>query len=95
MKKTENNSPQISLGDRLVTAVMSVIFAGITLVGYYFVAHSWGNSWRPSSYLFRNIFSSDISLYIIGIAALVGFLLGPERMGNIFGFFWGTNDSNK
>lgn len=95
MKKAPNNSPPVTLGDRLVTAVMSGIFAGITLVAYFFIAHSWRSPWRPSFYLFRNIFSSEIYLYIIGISALAGFLLGTERMGRIFGFFWGTNDSDK
>jgi hypothetical protein len=90
--KTPRHSTPISLGDRFTTAVMSGIFAGITLIAYFFIAHSWSSTWNLKFYFFRDIFSSDVCLYIIGISTLVGFVLGPIRMGNVFGFFWGSND---
>ncbi|CAN5398093.1 hypothetical protein BH11PSE11_BH11PSE11_14250 [soil metagenome] len=96
MKKKPEDAPGISLGDRLVAAVLTALFAAITLIAYFFLSHKLWDVYRPGIAMYRNFLFSETSLYVIGVSALLGFILGAERISHVFGFFWGTNgDLNK
>ncbi len=95
MKKS-NHYIDVTTGDRLTSAVLSALFAGLTLIGYaFFVRYDYLslNLFLTRRQLLE-ILSSHTSLYILGGSSILGFVLGPTRMGEVFGFFWGTNDSN-
>lgn len=94
MSRKTGATSTTTLGDRLTSGILSALFAGLTLIGYaFFVRYHYRT---PGSVLFHHqlfeILTSKVSLYILAAASLLGFVLGPTRMGEVFGFFWGTND---
>ncbi|HEY4371619.1 MAG TPA: hypothetical protein VGN52_06830 [Burkholderiales bacterium] len=91
MKPRPDDSDPVDLGDRVATAIISGIAAAITLVGYFFLSHSWRAS-HLGFYLFRDFITLNACKLVIGAAVILGFLLGSTRMAAIFSVFWGTSD---
>ena len=84
-----------SLGERLVVAWVSAFVAAVSLVvlpvfSVYFLApvSAYGGQIVPVWYALA---LSPAGLFVIGLAALAGFLAGHDRMVKIFSFFWGTH----
>lgn len=86
-------------GERFAVAIVSMMFAALTLLLYPLAlslfASSHGGGGGPGVFDFfavyyRVLFSRVGILVILG-AGLSGFVLGPERMATVFGFLWGTD----
>jgi hypothetical protein len=79
-----------------VVAFVSALAAVLTLVLYPFTltliagGRGGGPEFEFAAFLYRFVFS-NVGLSIIVGASFVGFLVGSERMANIFSFFWGTH----
>ena len=87
MRPSEN----IDLGDRLVAAVLSGVACAITLACYFFISRS--GHFTASTWIgFREFASLKLCLFAIAGSVVAGFLLGADRMANIFSFFWGTSN---
>jgi hypothetical protein len=80
---------RITLSDRVVSAsvaaLCAVITAGVLEVVTLAFPGAWG--WIPLAWLG----------YFVGLMAVVGFVVGPVQIAEIFGFLWGTSTalSNK
>lgn len=78
----------LTMEERLVTAFVSMIVAGLTIavVGIGTFLRSGGSGPELESWgtFFR------ISGILCAAAGLLGFAVGPERMARHFGFLWGT-----
>jgi hypothetical protein len=90
-------SAKDSLGDRIIVALVSAITAAITLAIYSVVliiltrGHgASGGRFRFAETYHALVFSKTGFAIICG-TAVVGFLVGAERVANIFSFFWGTH----
>ncbi len=75
--------PKLTTGDRLVTALLAGIFGFGTMVVIWFLvlnlgAHAAEDLWFPFSWTW----------IAGGLAAALGFALGPERMVDGFGGVW-------
>ncbi len=85
-----------SLGERLLVAWVSAFVAAVSLVVMPFLMAAalsatglvYGGEIIPVWYALA---LSPVGLFIIGLAALAGFLAGLDRMVGIFSFFWGTH----
>ena len=76
-----------TLSDRVVSALVATLCASITagVIEVVSLAKAWG--WIPLAWLG----------YFVGLMAVVGFVVGPVQIAEIFGFLWGTSTalSNK
>lgn len=85
-----------TLAERLAVAFVSAVAAVLTLALYPVAlvllagGRGGGTEFEFAAYLYRFVFS-NLGLFIIAGSSVVGFLAGPERMANIFSFFWGTH----
>jgi heme A synthase len=93
MKPHSKSGEPITLGERFATAILSAIAAAITLF-CYFLANLAFASKRPSgppNWLF-DLFASKLSVGIVTLAGVLGFVLGSERISAVFAVLWGTSD---
>lgn len=87
-----------SLTERLVVALVSGVAAALTLALYPMVlvvlllSHGSGSGgeFELGAYFYSFMFSK-VGLILVIAASVTGFCVGPERMANIFSFFWGTH----
>lgn len=89
----ENPSGDIpSLGERLVTALISAIGVALTLVCYGVIMLVLGakSPSGPPGWI-ADLFMSPTAALIICLGALLGFALGAEPMAKIFAVLWGTS----
>jgi hypothetical protein len=96
MQLRENNRIKITLADRLVIAFASGLTAFTTIV-IYFVVASVGIA-REGEFDFIPViyeFLKKFGKYPVILAAGAGFIVGPEKMAEIFSFFWGTHPALK
>lgn len=89
MKNKEN----ISLSERIMTAFLSVIVMGMTCVVVTFILFvvSGKGAGGPSEVILGESWYWKLALALCGFAGVLGFVLGGERMSDIFGFIWRTN----
>ena len=87
------HSEPITFGERLATATLSAIASAFTLACYFLVNLAFASKSPSGSpgWLFE-LFLSKISLALIAASALLGFVLGAERMSNVLSVFWGTSE---
>lgn len=97
--KPQRESTRDWIGERFAVAVVSSIFAALTLFLYplvlSFFAGSHGGGGGPGvvdvfAVYYRLLFSK-VGLLLTVAAGVLGFFLGPERMATVFGFLWGTD----
>jgi hypothetical protein len=86
-----------SLTERLVVALVSGIVAALTLALYPVALLILGRGAGGGAEVelgahFYAFMFSKVGLVVIISASLAGFFFGPERMANIFSFFWGTHN---
>ena len=79
----------ISFGERLATACVSTAACAITLVALPWVLSSIGSN--SESFLLYDWIFSTLGISVLIVSAITGFLLGSEKMANVFSFFWGTH----
>lgn len=93
MSKPATPNEPITIGERIATAFVSAIAAGLTLLGYFvlLLALASKSYAGPPRALF-DLFLSKISLGFIATAFVIGFVLGSTRMATVFGSLWGTNE---
>jgi hypothetical protein len=76
--------PELTVGDRLVTAMMGFVCAFLTMCLVWFIAlrYSGGSMEPPLPFSW---------CWIVGlVVGAAGFLMGPERMMDGFGKVWGA-----
>jgi hypothetical protein len=83
---------EYSLGDRFITGVLSAIVMFLTLLVYFVLSVMIAPRGAqlvaaPIMYSFFNSFS----FYAICFAFIVGFIIGPEKMADIFSIIWETH----
>lgn len=66
-----------------------MLAAALTLLVLPWVFVAMGRAGEPLA-LYAWVFSK-VGLAIISVATAAGFVLGSERMANVFSFFWGTH----
>ena len=87
-----NQRRQITLADRFAAAVLSVIAAFFTLVAYFFIGVKLSaKSAFGAEFIWSAAFSKGWLSIMVG-AYILGFLLGSERLAEMFSIFWGTHD---
>lgn len=90
----------ISLQERLATACVSAALMAVTIAivvaGLVFV-NAFISMTRPDRagvavgvMMFYGPFTLTVTAVLVGLAAIVGFALGSERMARVFGVIWGT-----
>lgn len=83
-----------SLTERLAVALVSGVAAALTLALYplALLSHGAGSGgeFELGAYFYSFMFSK-VGLILVIAASVTGFCVGPERMANIFSFFWGTH----
>jgi hypothetical protein len=82
---------RITLSDRLVSAIVACLCAattaGVLQVVSLMFPSAWGLyrpgawGWIPLSWLG----------YFVGVMTIVGFIVGPVKITEVFGFLWGTS----
>lgn len=80
---------QISFDERLATACVSTAASAITLVALPWVISSIGPN--SEAFLLYDWIFSKLGISVLIVSAITGFLLGSEKMANVFSFFWGTH----
>lgn len=82
--RRRRNEPALTVGDRLVTAMMGFLLAFLTMCLVWLVAlRYFGNG--PESPL------SFHACWMVGlVAGAAGSIVGPERMMDAFGAVWRT-----
>lgn len=93
MEKPVRPDEPITIGERIATAFVSAIAAGLTVAAYFvillaFSSRSYGG---PPKTLF-DAFFSRFSIGFVVAAFIIGFALGSARMATVFGSLWGTNE---
>lgn len=96
MEKNKNNQKKMTIFDRMIIAFSSGLTAFVTIVIYYLVVsvailREGEFDAIPMIYSFIKKFG----IYPIGLASCVGFFAGPEKMADIFSYFWGTHPAMK
>ena len=80
--------------DRLAIAFVSAVFAGLTMLAWSAILIAvFGradDSLGVAGFVISTVFSK-VSLAIVGSAALLGFVIGGDRMVAIFSALWGTH----
>ena len=80
--------------DRLAVALCTAVFAALTLLAWgLMLVVIFGNQNDDLGvirFVTRTVFSQT-GIAIVGGAALLGFLIGGDRMVTIFSVFWGTH----
>lgn len=85
-----------SIAERVVVALVSALLAGLTLVllpiAFVLTTRGMGGGMEfdIGAIAYAVVFSKA-GIAIVVVAAVTGFLVGSERMANIFSFFWGTH----
>jgi hypothetical protein len=93
----EPKQPSItSLSERLAIALVSAVLAAMTVVLLPFLlaisgAGIGGFLALEAGAGWYGVMVSEIGVVIIVSAAVTGFVVGGDRMANIFSFFWGTH----
>lgn len=85
------------LAERLAVAFVSGVAATLTLLIIFPLTVMFAGSGSSGNAgfdlvtdIYAFVFSRPGFLFICG-TAITGFIMGPERMTNIFSFFWGTH----
>ena len=81
----------ITLGERLAVALLSVIAAGFTVAFIWSVAFLAG-AIVTTDYAKTTIFWGVVATLGAGVA---GFILGGERAARWFGILWGTQEATE
>ncbi|WP_455222827.1 hypothetical protein [Kaarinaea lacus] len=91
MKNKEKEN--ISFVERIMTAFLSVLFMGITCVVVTFILFvvSGKGAGGPSEIILSETWYWKLAFALCGFAGVLGFVLGTEKMSDIFGFIWRTN----
>ena len=80
--------------DRLAIAFASAVLAAITLLAWSIILLTVfgtpNDSFGVPEFIIGTVFSK-VSLAIVGGAALLGFVIGADRMVAIFSWLWGTH----
>ena len=83
------------LKERIAVALVSAVAAVLTLalfpIALLLIGGSGGGGGFELTAMYYAVMVSKPSIFIVLVAALTGFWVGPERMANIFSFFWGTH----
>jgi len=82
----------ITLEERVVTAIVSAVTAALTLLAYFIINFALAAKSMSGMPLVSSFFFSKFSAYIVATATIVGFVVGTERMAQLFSFFWGTHE---
>ncbi len=85
--------PSETWADRLATAAGSACLAAVTLFAA-FVITRYPLRWYPFRYSeFEAFYSQRGLVCAMGGAALLGFLIGPRRMAEVWGAIWRVFES--
>jgi hypothetical protein len=80
--------------ERLAIAFASAVLAAITLLAWSIILlavfGTSNDSFGVSAFIIGTVFSK-VSIAIVGGAALLGFVIGADRMVTIFSWLWGTH----
>ena len=80
--------------DRLAVAFVSAVLAGLTLLAWSVILIAVfgrpSDSLGVAGFIISTVFSK-VSLAIVAGAALLGFVIGGDRMVAIFSALWGTH----
>ena len=88
----EPDNKPTTLEERLIGAFISAIAMACTIAALSFLFFIIAAKGRYAGIqLFFNFVFSEFSLYIIGLAALLGGFLSFDKMVSIFSTLWGTN----
>ena len=83
------------LKERIAVALVSAVAAMLTLALYPIVVLLIGGSGGGGEFdlaaIYYAVLASKLSIFIVVAVTLIGFLVGSERMANVFSFFWGTH----
>lgn len=84
-----------SLTERLAVALASAFAATLTLALYpvalIILGHGGGGGEFELGADFYSFMFWKVGLAVVIASSIAGFCLGPERMANVFSFFWGTH----
>ena len=78
----------LSIPERLVCALVSAALALVSSSVFSLVLLLRAEAW--STYFWSRAF--PLAVILVSAAAVAGFSLGPDRMANVFGIAWGTNE---
>lgn len=96
MEKHQNNQKKITLIDRMIIAFSSGLTAFVTIViCFLVVCVAIGREGEFGAIPMIFSFIKNVGIYLIGLASCVGFIAGPEKMADIFSYFWGTHPAMK
>ncbi len=80
--RRRRNEPALTVGDRLVTAMMGFLLAFLTMSLVWLVALRFFGDGPEAPLLFR-------WCWMVGlVAGAAGYVAGPERMMDAFGTIW-------
>lgn len=92
VKITQKKKPKVTLGDRLLSSLFGGFLGLITFFiwAVLIMAKGGGSVGKGSAIMF--VSGIHFSVYLAVVLGLIGFIVGPDKLFNLFGILWGTDN---